>query len=517
MKYVYSELDRKNLGWFLNDYTRATLLSIKIRGKLRSLSNLQIDFSYPITAIAGRNGSGKTTVLGLAACAYGNSSKGYKLSGRKTSYYKHSDFFIQAPEDAKLSVSIGYQFLYNKWSAKKKEDRIKAGWQTHKRWAGGRWGYSNRVWRTVVYLGINRIVPDAEKSVSKSYKTHFQNVDMMGWEDEVSKIVGRILSKEYISFKYKQHRTYRLPVVVSGDKSYSGFNMGAGEEALFELFSTIKELPDGSLVLVDEIELGLHEEAQSRLIQELKFLCNERKLQIICTTHSSRILDSLPPEGRIFLEKIGDNVSAIPAISSKFATGKLSGNPNIELDVLVEDEVAQSLIEVGLDVEIRSRVKVLPIGSSIAVMRHLAARYKEQRDLEVCAILDGDKATSKPDHIKAFLNAVENIKEKAELQEWVEKRITFLPGEIHPEGWVVKHRENVDYSELQYVFGLSSDQVDGLLQSCRLADKHDEFYRASKALNLDIQIVTYHLVKSAYRSEPSEHERIKKFVSSFLI
>jgi predicted ATPase len=516
MKYEYSELDKKNLGWFLNDYTRATLLSIRIGGKLRSLSNLQMDFSYPITAVAGRNGSGKTTILGLAACAYGNRTQGYKLLGRKTSYYKHSDFFIQTPEDSKSSVSIRFQFLHDKWRAKKKEDRIKAAWQEHNKWTGGRWGYSNRVSRTVVYFGIDRIVPDAEKSVSKSYRSHFKLVDAMGWENEVSSVVGRILDKEYESFKYKQHRTYRLPIVTSGSKSYSGFNMGAGEEALFELFSTIKELPDGSLVLIDEIELGLHEEAQSRLIQELKVLCNERKLQIICTTHSPRILDSLPPEGRIFLEKVGDSVSVIPAISSAFATGKLSGDPNVELDILVEDEIAQMLVEGALDTETRSRVKVLPVGSSIAVMRHLAARYKEQRDLEICAILDGDKSNSKLEQIKAFLNAVENLKEKSEIQEWVDKRLSFLPGEIHPEGWVVKRRENVDYAEFQSLFGLSSEQAKGFLESCRLAGKHNEFFQASKLLNLDIQVAAYHLIKSAYKSEPSELERIKNFITNFL-
>jgi len=134
MKYEYYDLDRKNLGWFPNDYTKATLTSIKISGKLRSLGNLQVDFSYPITAIAGRNGSGKTTILALAACAYGNCTKGYKLPGRKTSYYKHSEFFIQTPEDADLNVSIRFQILHNNWAARKKEDRVEAGWQRHGKW-----------------------------------------------------------------------------------------------------------------------------------------------------------------------------------------------------------------------------------------------------------------------------------------------------------------------------------------------------------------------------------------------
>jgi ABC-type phosphate/phosphonate transport system ATPase subunit len=63
MTYEYSELDKKNLGWFTNDFTRATLTGIRIHGSLRGLKDLLVEFSYPITAIAGRNGSGKTTIL----------------------------------------------------------------------------------------------------------------------------------------------------------------------------------------------------------------------------------------------------------------------------------------------------------------------------------------------------------------------------------------------------------------------------------------------------------------------
>jgi predicted ATPase len=406
MAYEYSELDKKNLGWFLNDFTRATLTKIRVFGRLKSLKDLQVEFLYPITAIAGRNGSGKTTILALAACAYGNKSNGYKLPGRKNPYYKHSEFFVQTVEDAKLNVRVNFQFLHNRWRSKKPDEKVSAGWQSHDKLAGGRWSYSGRVVRTVVYLGIDRIVPDVEKSVSKSYRKHFQFVNTQGWENEVRDVVGRILGIEYKTFHYKSHTKYRLPVASTEDKTYSGFNMGAGEESLFELFSIIKEIPDGSLILIDEIELGLHEEAQSRLIHELKILCNERKLQIICTTHSPRILDSLPLEGRIFLEKIRNDVTAIPSISSTFASGKLSGNQNVELDILVEDDVAKMVVEACLDAEIRSRVKVLPIGSSVAVMRHLAARYKEQRHPEICAVLDGDQSTSRTKHIKAFLDAV---------------------------------------------------------------------------------------------------------------
>jgi len=391
MAYNYSELDNKNLKWFPNDTSRATLLSVRvIAGKVRGLENIQFDFNYPITAIAGRNGSGKTTLLALAACAFHNTRLGFRLLGRKNSYYTFSDFFIQTSEEVSVAgIGIQYQILHNKWhSPKNPTRRIGPGWQSRIKRHGGRWSnYDSRVKRTVVYLGIDRIVPDAERSVSKSYRRLFQPVNAQGWEDDVRAIVGRILSTDYEYFGHKQHSKYRIPLVKSGKTTYSGFNMGAGEESLFELFSITKECPDGSLIVIDEIELGLHEDAQARLINELKVLCEQRKFQIICTTHSPRILECLPPEGRAYLERVGDTIHVLPGISPAYATGKLSGRPSAELDILVEDDSAKMIVETCLTSELRSRIKVLPIGSSAAVMRHMAARYKENRSPEVCVLL----------------------------------------------------------------------------------------------------------------------------------
>jgi hypothetical protein len=218
----------------------------------------------------------------------------------------------------------------------------------------------------------------------------------------------------------------------------------------------------------------------------------------------------------VFIEKIGESATVIPGISSAFATGKLSGYPNVELDILVEDEAAKMIIEIGLSPEIRSRIKILPIGSSIAVMRHLASRYKDSRSSDVCVILDGDKSESKNEHIKAFLDALESTKDKSETQKWAEKRLNFLPGEKWPEDWVIGQSDESVYEGLQVEFGLSKDQVEELLSNSRRAGKHREFHQAASSLNLSISIVAYHLIQSAYKAKPEELERIANFVMGFL-
>jgi predicted ATPase len=518
MKYIHTDVDIKNLNWFKNDVTRATLLAIEVYGRVRGLIDVKMDFHYPITVIAGKNGTGKSTILGLAACAYHNFSRGFLLPGRKVTYYTFGDFFVGTDDESLESgyITIRYKFLYNHWRPRKEFKSVGEGWQRRYKQYSNRWNrYSSRVKRPVVYLGINRIVPHAERNLSKTSRKQFQTVEAKGWEDNLRRTVSQILDANYESFDIKERSKHRLPVVSNSGSKYSGFNMGAGEDALFDLFYTINECPDGSLLIIDEIELGLHEQAQIRLMDELKQICEQRKFQIICTTHSPAILDQIPPEGRIFLEKHGDKTIVIPGITSSYAAGKLSGQSNSELDILVEDETAQTILENCLSNELRHRVKIIPIGSSVAVVRHMAARYKDKTDAEVCVFLDGDKRSSQKSHISEFLKALEKADDTAE--QWIEKRLMFLPGNGTPESWVIEQRSEKTYERFTREFEISKEQVDEMFDVAKRAkNNHNAFFDASRVINCDKTQVAYNFIKGAIENSPNERQQIVDFLLSLL-
>jgi len=264
------------------------------------------------------------------------------------------------------------------------------------------------------------------------------------------------------------------------------------------------------------------EKAQEMLIKELKDVCKKRKFQIICTTHSSRILECLPPEGRIFLERTGNEIAIMPGIVPAYATGKLSGRPNAELDILVEDKTAKLILETALDKELRSRTRILTIGSAAAVMRHLAARYKEvghKKDhlAEVCVFLDGDKSSKKAEQIKLFTKALENPTEQEESKDWVDKRLLFIPGSEWPEAWIIKPIDRRPfYNRFERELQMSIAEVDDLLDSASRAGKHNEFYEAAKNLTLDETVVASHLIKSALESAPEEAQKITDVIRGFL-
>ena len=293
MKYCESNKDRKLRRKFSFDYSHALLRDIELKsGFLRGLNSFKMKLNYPITAIAGKNGAGKSTILAMACCAYHNDKNDFKLPKRKVSYYTFSDFFIQHKEEiSPQGVVIRYGFATDK--LKKSEtypDGKGVGYQQRRKSQGGKWNdYAKRIKRNVVFLGIERIVPHSERSQSRSYSKAFKDEQLKGWEDKVKDAVGYVLGKSYEKYRYLEHSKYSLPMVQVGDTVYSGFNMGAGENALFEIFSTIYACGEGALLVIDEIELGLHAEAQRKFIDKLKDVCLETHTQVICTTVMSRL------------------------------------------------------------------------------------------------------------------------------------------------------------------------------------------------------------------------------------
>ena len=137
------------------------------------------------------------------------------------------------------------------------------------------------------------------------------------------------------------------------DAEITGFNMGAGESWLINLFCTLDTLPRGGLLVVEEIEAGLHPQAQIRLAEILIRLCYQFQFQIICSTHSEPFIDALPRQARILLKKSGDDHEAVNSPSTRFAVYEMTGVTQPELTIYCEDLAAKTLIEEALPHELK--------------------------------------------------------------------------------------------------------------------------------------------------------------------
>ncbi len=496
MKYRYSQVDKDNLNWFANDMTVASLTKVDIEiGNLRGLKDFKVEFKYPISVIAGRNRSGKSTILAMVACAFHNNKDGFKLPERKLPYYTFSDFFIQSSEEIPPGgILIMYRIMHNHWWNKSTHaaDGIGNFWQNRQKKVGGKWiNYNRRVRRNVVFFGVQRVVPPSEKSVSKSYRSYFSDQAPAGWEDNVKDVVGRILGTAYDDFRMKTYGRYHLPIVSSQGTRYSGFNMGAGENALFEIFSTIYATPTGTLLVIDEIELGLHENAQRKLIQEFKEVCRQRHIQIVCTTHSSAIIEEVPPEACFYVESFSGKTNIIPCVTPLYAAGKLAGENTNELDIFVEDSDSATLIAAFIETSIRKRLNIIPIGSPIPIIHQMAARYRDPKESECIAIMDGDQAHALDLHKSQFLKSLESSKDAEQEAEWFMQRLAFLPGNVWPEKWLIETLKSVDISGLAKLLHTSEEELLTYIDDASNALKHNEIYILAQNLSLDPANIYY--------------------------
>ena len=471
---------------FINDNSHASLRRIYLReGELRGINSLDVYFNYPITAIAGKNGAGKSTILALACCAYHNQKNAFHLPKRKLAYYTFSDFFVQHAEEVPpQGIDIRYGIAHNKWrKTEAYPEGVGIGYQRRWKNQGGKWNdYAERIKRSVVFLGIERIVPHAERSQSRSYSKVFKEAQPMGWEDKVKEAVGYVLGKSYDQFRYLRHSKYSLPLVKIGGTVYSGFNMGAGENALFEIFSTIYSCGEGALLVMDEVELGLHAEAQRKFIAKLKDVCLETHTQVICTTHSKEIFDCLPYDARYFVECVNGKTRITDSISSDFAFAKMAAITGNELDILVEDEVAKTLLQTILPTHLRSRVTVSVIGSATALARQLAAIYVRGEERPTLAVFDGDQRAKEEDNKKHAKNMAENVDE--DFSDWYNSHIAYLPGDTWPELWIVQKSSSC-LDSISVLTSSESEILKDVLEYGLQAGKHYEFYEISKNLGLD--------------------------------
>lgn len=498
MTYNLSQLDKDNIKWFEHDNSRQSLAHIALKsGAIRGLTPFSIQLDYPITVFSGTNGSGKSTMLALAACAFHNDKAGYTPPLRMRNYYTFQDFFIQNSEEKPIEgIELNYGIRHNNWNTGKP----RLGYQTRKKKKAGKWNdYSGRVDRNVIYFGVQRVVPHFERSVHKAYRSRFKPGRLSpATRERIATIASRVVGKKYTDFDSYVHSKYSLPFVEASGITYSGFNMGAGESAVFEIFTSLFQAGSGALLIIDEIELGLHELAQLRLIEQLKLICSELKCQIICSSHSHSVLRSLPPDARFHIEKVDGRTFITKGISADFACGKMGKPDAFELDIFVEDGVAAELLQSILPLDVRRRTRVKVIGSHSAVMRQLASRYLEKVDSCIC-VLDGDQSSENSQSIKVVETACEastNVA-KQEIEEWSKKRIFYLPGSEWPERWVIDTAiklasipKSPSIDQLVDQWGLSTrTELLDALNTANSAGKHKEFFELSQAVELAVEKV----------------------------
>ncbi|WP_084183334.1 ATP-dependent nuclease [Nevskia soli] len=344
--------------------------------KLRGLEKQLISFEFPVTALIAPNGGGKTTILGAAACAYKSVKprQFFAKSGKLDDSMQNWRFECELVDrgiNPKESFRRTVSFLNTKWS----RDQIE---------------------RDVVVFGVARTVPANERAELRKCATAAFEVkpeSVVKLTEPVATAVQRILGKSVANYTHMQIDTRGRVTLLSGQTelgvSYSEFHFGAGESSIIRMIMRIESLQDNSLILIEEIENGLHPVATIRMVEYLIDVALRKSAQAIFTTHSNDALRPLPDKAiwasvrnRIFQGKL--SIESLRAIT---------GEIDAALAVFTEDEFSAAWMQTivrhaGLQIELIEVHGMAGDGIAVEVNKH--HNMDPTRKFPSLCFIDGD-------------------------------------------------------------------------------------------------------------------------------
>lgn len=399
------------------------LSEVRLEG-IRGIDDLRVVFDYPVSVIAGGNATGKSTVLFATACAYrvpGAGPRDFVPSTLFPGYYpKAGD-----REDEKREVIIEFDYSTPNGRLPMRWRRTKKGWN---RSFLGRKGASQPERPVYIRTLSNLSNPSEVRGVlSMSNLSHPPQEERL----TASQIE---FAHQMLPFRYAEvvelsggSKNLLFASQQSG-AAYSEFHMAAGERAILRLSQQIAQL-NGALVLVDEIEAGLHPWVQQLLMLQLQQLALRNDLQIIVTSHSPIVLDSVPANGRIFLDRDETGKVTVRPAYHDIVQDALYGRLNDTLNLLCEDDAAEGIL-LGVFDYLLPKQGVKP--DSVRIGRDTGAEEFPAHAL----------AFRKFGQIQGFTFVLDGDKRNTDIQDRIhagarrEVPVLYLPGENAPEIWV---------------------------------------------------------------------------------
>lgn len=293
----------------------------------RKLKNLRIDFSDRITIIAGHNGIGKSTILGLIANNFGLNTAGTKS-------YFGTQFTSSIEKIVYISLDeVASAHKHNAPGPLVRTDYCSV--EVIKRCSltqRGEWKRARVVPRTVdkddpdegetkiddivgpdakipfpsIYLGMKRIASIGESdendvSAKKSQMHEDDRALMASFVKHV--IVGSKVNNEATEVKSSKKKA-----VHPGYDHHEALAVSMGQDSLGSIatalasFNKLKreqgDLYQGGLLIIDELDVGFHPHAIQKLTSALKTYANKLNLQLVATTHSPILIESIHPDGK---------------------------------------------------------------------------------------------------------------------------------------------------------------------------------------------------------------------------
>lgn len=350
--------------------------------KLKNIKDFEISFEAKnITGILGPNGHGKSTVLHALACCF-------QPMDESQEDYKFSYFFLPHPDS--LWTGSEFKIFHTYRQVTEQHENVdKVYGKSSDRWKPR---YVNRPVRSVYYFGVDSCVPLIESEKRKvriNYSTSAVSEDII---NTILHKASYCLNREYTIYNIHDSGNGKKFIGVEANGvRYSALSMSAGEQKIFLLLEKVFRAEKYSLILIDELDLLLHDSAMKKLIEVVSERAETHKLQVIFTTHRESIIelsDSInirhvfetPQKTLCFNETKPD------------AINRLTGTQPRSIEVWVEDDLAIVIIrKVAAQLGIARHVSVERYGAAVNCFTVLAGLLLCGQSCENSIfVLDGD-------------------------------------------------------------------------------------------------------------------------------
>ncbi|WP_187444863.1 ATP-dependent nuclease [Rossellomorea vietnamensis] len=412
------------------DYSQQKIRKVYIN-LLKNLKEVEIDFSgSSLTALIGINGSGKSTILHALACCY------KPINENRTYNYKFSQFFTPTVD----SLWQGSRFtMYHDYriGSRVHEDSETTFSKNADRWSPK---YDRRVARDVFYIGINTGVPKIEEEKRQSFIRYSTTL----LDDATSRVIkekaGYIMNRDYSSYNLHSDSKGKYIGVEYNQAKYSSLSMSAGEQRIFKILSAVYNAPKNSLILIDEIDLLLHVFALKKLVEILYHRAEDKKLQIVFTTHSINILNYNEFINIRHLYNTSDKTICLTDTKPD-TIYRMTGESTRPIDLFVEDDLAFTIVnQITESLNMSRYVNVTRYGAAQNCFTTAAGMMLSNKLTSECLfILDGDMYVSDEDKIDRVNSALTGSAQKSsEMRNKLVNHITQfnLPDGFAPEFFI---------------------------------------------------------------------------------
>lgn len=278
----------------------------------RGLKGLTIPIGKRITLLCGKNGTSKSSILGIAAQVFSfekdyvkdESLPYYTLTGAKfesrvSEHFRLSKKF-DMPDSMETSVSVhdGYtgteaDLILKLYDSK---DRTKPRPIVRGNTLSEGENTSRNATHPVIYLSLKRLTPISQRSKYAEHDIEF----LSEHRREFVSLSNRLLSKRTATSVTATTGTIKS--AAAHGINYDHDSVSAGEDnagqillAIFSFRKLKAEYPEykGGLLLIDEADAGLFPAAQRQLIQILTEECKDLNIQVIMTSHSPTMIEDV--------------------------------------------------------------------------------------------------------------------------------------------------------------------------------------------------------------------------------